>query len=44
MNGKLVVGTGPNSRFRKQLINMLKKRKKYNDFSISPKIRQTLQH
>ena len=36
---------GPNSRFRKQLINMLKKkRKKYNDFSISPKIRQTLQH
>ena len=36
---------GPNSRFKKQLINMLKKkRKKYNDFSISPKIRQTLQH
>ena len=36
---------GPNSRFRKRLINMLKKkRKKYNDFTISPKIRQTLQH
>lgn len=36
---------GPNSRFRKRLINMLKKkRKKYNDFTVSPKIRQTLQH
>ena len=36
---------GPNSRFRKALINMIhKKNKKYNDFEISPKIRQTLQH
>ena len=36
---------GPNSRFRKALINMIhKKKKKYNDFEISPKIRQTLQH
>ena len=36
---------GPNSRFRKRLINMIKKNKtKYNDYSISPKIRQTLQH
>jgi len=36
---------GPQSRFRKRLINMIKKNKsKYNDFSISPKIRQTLQH
>lgn len=36
---------GPNSRFRRALINMIKKRKgNYNDFTISPKIRQTLQH
>ena len=36
---------GPNGRFRKMLINLIKKKKgKYNDFSISPKIRQTLQH
>ena len=36
---------GPNSRFRRRLINMIKKnKKKYNDFTISPKIRQTLQH
>lgn len=36
---------GPNSRFRKRLVNMLKdKKKKYNDFTVSPKIRQTLQH
>lgn len=36
---------GPNSRFRRQLINMLKKKRtKYNDFTVSPKIRQTLQH
>ena len=36
---------GPNSRFRMRLINLIKKhRKKYNDYSISPKIRQTLQH
>ena len=36
---------GPNSRFRKALINMIKKKgTRYNDFSVSPKIRQTLQH
>jgi hypothetical protein len=36
---------GPNSRFRKNLINLIIKNKtKYNDYSISPKIRQTLQH
>lgn len=36
---------GPNSRFRKRLINLIRKnRKKYNDVSVSPKIRQTLQH
>tara|TARA_B100001564_G_C20195892_1_gene470513 strand:+ start:12 stop:581 length:570 start_codon:yes stop_codon:yes gene_type:complete len=36
---------GPQSRFRKRLINMIKNKKsKYNDFTISPKIRQTLQH
>jgi hypothetical protein len=36
---------GPKSRFRKRLINLINKKKgKYNDFSISPKIRQTLQH
>tara|TARA_A100001015_G_scaffold72047_1_gene79881 strand:+ start:1834 stop:2385 length:552 start_codon:yes stop_codon:yes gene_type:complete len=36
---------GPNSRFRRALINMiLKKNSSYDDFTISPKIRQTLQH
>ena len=36
---------GPRSRFRRQLINMiLNKDAKYNDYNISPKIRQTLQH
>jgi hypothetical protein len=36
---------GPNSRFRKWLVNMLvKKKKKYNDYEVSPKIFQTLQH
>lgn len=36
---------GPNSRFRKWLINQIaSKDAKYNDFNISPKIRQTLQH
>lgn len=36
---------GPNSRFRKRLINMIKDSgSKYNDYTISPKIRQTLQH
>ena len=36
---------GPRSRFRKALINMIKKKNTtYDDFDISPKIRQTLQH
>ncbi len=36
---------GPNSRFRKRLINMIKqKNTTFDDYSISPKIRQTLQH
>ena len=36
---------GPKSRFRRRLINMIKdKNTKYNDYKISPKIRQTLQH
>lgn len=36
---------GPRSRFRRALINMInKKNSTYNDFTISPKIRQTLQH
>ena len=36
---------GPNSRFRRMLINLIKKNNtKYNDFLISPKVRQTLQH
>lgn len=36
---------GPNSRFRMWLINQIKsKKKKYNDYTISPAIRQTLQH
>ena len=36
---------GPNSRFRRALINLIKKKKTtYNDFKISPKRRQTLQH
>tara|TARA_R110002049_G_scaffold1641_4_gene12501 strand:+ start:24863 stop:25381 length:519 start_codon:yes stop_codon:yes gene_type:complete len=36
---------GPNGRFRKRLVNMIKKKKtSYNDYSISPKIRQTLLH
>jgi hypothetical protein len=36
---------GPNGRFRRWLINMTKrKKKKYNDATVSPKIRQTLQH
>ena len=30
-------------RFRR-LINMIKKETKYDDFTVSPKIRQTLQH
>lgn len=36
---------GPKSRFRLALINLIRrKRGKYNDFTISPKRRQTLQH
>ena len=36
---------GPKSRFRRALINqVIKQKTKYNDFSISPKRRQTLQH
>lgn len=36
---------GPKSRFRKNLINQIhRKRTDYNDYSVSPKIRQTLQH
>jgi hypothetical protein len=36
---------GPRSRFRRALINLIaKKNGKYDDYSISPKIRQTLQH
>ena len=36
---------GPNGRFRKRLINLIKKNKTtYNDFSISPIIRQGLLH
>jgi len=36
---------GPNGRFRKRLISMIKQKKTtYNDYSISPAIRQTLQH
>ena len=36
---------GPRSRFRRALINMiLRKQSKHDDFKISPRIRQTLQH
>lgn len=36
---------GPKSRFRRALINKIKDKKaKYDNFDISPKIRQTLQH
>ena len=36
---------GPNSRFRKWLVNqIIKKKKEYNDYTVSPAIRQTLQH
>ena len=36
---------GPNGRFRKWLVTLITKHNgKYNDFSISPSIRQTLQH
>lgn len=43
--GRWVRTAGPKSRFRRRLINMINKKKaKYNDYTISPKIRQTLQH
>lgn len=36
---------GPKSRFRRQLINMITDRNTtYDDYDVSPKIRQTLQH
>ena len=36
---------GPNSRFRRALINMIKRKKsKCSDYEVSPRIRQTLQH
>lgn len=36
---------GPKSRFRRNLINQIHKKKtKYDDYEVSPKIRQTLQH
>ena len=36
---------GPKSRFRRALINLINKNNsKFDDFTISPKIRQTLQH
>ena len=36
---------GPKGRFRKRLINMIHKKKaKYNDYSVSPVIRQVLLH
>jgi hypothetical protein len=36
---------GPKGRFKKRLISIIKKKKgKWNDIDISPKIRQTLQH
>jgi len=36
---------GPKSRFRKRLINMIKKENtRYDDYNVSPRIRQTLQH
>lgn len=37
--------TGPKGRFRNNLINQIKRKNTtYNDFSVSPKIRQILQH
>ena len=36
---------GPRSRFRRMLINLIHKKKtSYDDFEVSPKVRQTLQH
>tara|TARA_B110001469_G_C9610417_1_gene303646 strand:+ start:780 stop:1331 length:552 start_codon:yes stop_codon:yes gene_type:complete len=37
--------TGPNGRFRKWLVTLIRKKDgEFDDFQISPKIRQTLQH
>ena len=37
--------TGPNGRFRRRLMNeIIKKKKRYNDYSVSPVIRQVLLH
>jgi len=37
--------TGPNGRFKRSLVRLIvKKNTTYNDFTVSPKIRQTLQH
>ena len=37
--------TGPNGRFRRRLMNLIiKKKKRYNDYTISPVIRQVLLH
>ena len=43
--GRWARTAGPNSRFRIALINMIKRKKtRYDDFTVSPKIRQVLQH
>ena len=43
--GRWMALAGPNGRFRRQLINLIvKKKSTYDDGNISPKIRQTLQH
>ena len=43
--GRWLRTAGPKSRFRRALINKIKAKKgKFDDFLISPKIRQTLQH
>lgn len=43
--GRWISTAGPNSRFRKRLVNMIHDQNTtFDDFSISPKIRQTLQH
>ena len=37
--------SGPKGRFKRRLVNMIKKKKtKYNDYTVSPVIRQGLQH
>ncbi len=48
MNAKLTgwkKTAGPNSRFRRALINLInKKNTTFDDYTVSPKIRQVLQH